>query len=148
MSRRSTSAHNNQRDPHSPASQTEKVRVDKWLWAARFFKTRSLAIEAIKGGKISHAGQRVKPSKEVQVGDQLSIRQGYTVKTVIVKGISDKRGPAPQAALLYEETAESVQKREELKSQFTAQPAMRKHGLGRPTKRERRKIVAFTSKQQ
>ena len=125
----------------------DKVRIDKWLWAARFFKTRGLAIDAIKGGKVSHAGQRVKPSKEVQVGDELSIRQGYVVKTVIVKGLSDKRGPAPQAALLYEETPQSIQKREDMKTQFMAQPPMRKHGLGRPTKRERRKIVAFTSKQ-
>ncbi len=146
MSRRSKSADSN----HSPtpANEAEKVRIDKWLWAARFFKTRALAIEAIKGGKVSHAGNRVKPSKEVQVGDELSIRQGYAVKTVIVKALSDKRGPAPQAALLYDETSESIQKREDMKSQFMAQPAMRKHGLGRPTKRERRKIVAFTAKQQ
>jgi ribosome-associated heat shock protein Hsp15 len=129
------------------AQGAEKVRIDKWLWAARFFKTRALAIDAIKGGKVSHAGNRVKPSKELQVGDELSIRQGYAVKTVIVKALSDKRGPAPQAALLYEETPQSIQKRDELKAQFSAQPAMRKHGLGRPTKRERRKIVAFTSKQ-
>ncbi len=124
----------------------EKVRIDKWLWAARFFKTRALAIDAIKGGKVHHGGSRVKPSKEVQVGDELSIRQSYAVKTVIVKALSDKRGPAPQAALLYEETPESIQKREDMKLQFMAQPAMRKHGLGRPTKRERRKIVAFTAK--
>jgi ribosome-associated heat shock protein Hsp15 len=149
MSRRSNSADNS---PHNSPSQIgdskdmAKVRIDKWLWAARFFKTRSLAIDAIKGGKVSHAGNRVKPSKEVQVGDQLSIRQGYAVKTVIVKAVSEKRGPAPQAALLYEETPDSIQKREALQSQFVAQTAMRKHGLGRPTKRERRKIVAFTSK--
>lgn len=128
-------------------TQDSALRIDKWLWAARFFKTRPLAIDAIKGGKVSHAGQRVKPSKEVQVGDELSIRQGYAVKMVVVKALSNKRGSAPQAALLYEETPESVQKREELKVQFEAQPAMRKHGLGRPTKRERRKIVAFTAKQ-
>ena len=141
MSRRSNNSQQST-DTHV----TEKVRIDKWLWAARFFKTRGLAIDAIKGGKVSHAGHRVKPSKEVQVGDELSVRQGYAVKTVVVKALSDKRGPAPQAALLYEETPESLQKREAMKAQFSAQPAMRKHGLGRPTKRERRKIVAFTSK--
>ncbi|MCG6968800.1 MAG: RNA-binding protein [Gammaproteobacteria bacterium] len=141
MSRRSKSAN----DPQH-ASDTDKVRIDKWLWAARFFKTRALAIEAIKGGKVSHSGQRVKPSKELQVGDELSIRQGYAVKTVIIKALSGKRGPAAQAALLYEETLESVQQRERLKAQFQAQPAMRRSGLGRPTKRERRQIVAFTVK--
>ncbi|KPJ91254.1 MAG: hypothetical protein AMJ53_12020 [Gammaproteobacteria bacterium SG8_11] len=141
MSRRSNSP------PQSTDAQSvDKVRIDKWLWAARFFKTRGLAIDAIKGGKVSHAGNRVKPSKEVQVGDELSVRQGYDVKTVIVKALSDKRGPAPQAALLYEETPHSRQKREELKAQLMSQPAMRRHGLGRPTKRERRKIVAFTAK--
>ena len=141
MSRRS-----NQSQQSTDPQGAEKVRIDKWLWAARFFKTRALAIDAIKGGKVSHAGSRVKPSKEVQVGDELSIRQGYAEKTVIIKALSDKRGPAPQAALLYEETPQSRQKREELKAQIAAQPAMRNHGLGRPTKRERRKIVAFTSK--
>ncbi len=130
----------------SPADEMHKVRIDKWLWAARFFKTRALAIDAIKGGKVSHAGQRVKPSKEVQVGDELTVRQGFAVKTIIVKALSEQRGPAPQAALLYEETAESAEKREALKTQFLAQPAIRRSGLGRPTKRERRKIVAFTTK--
>jgi ribosome-associated heat shock protein Hsp15 len=146
MSRRSKSANHSQQSTHEHAGDTDKVRIDKWLWAARFFKTRGLAIDAIKGGKISHAGQRVKPSKEVQVGDELSIRQGYAVKTVIVKGLSSRRGPAPEAALLYEETPESVAKREQLKLQFQAQPAMRKSGQGRPTKRERRRIVSFTAK--
>jgi len=125
---------------------TEKIRIDKWLWAARFFKTRALAIEAIKGGKVSHHGDRVKPSKEVQIGEEFSIRQGYTVKTVVVTALSDKRGPATQAALLYRETEDSIQKREQLKTQYLAQPGFRDHGQGRPTKRERRKIVAFTSK--
>ena len=124
----------------------EKVRIDKWLWAARFFKTRALAIEAIKGGKVSYSGARVKPSKEVQIGDELSIRQGFDLKTVVVTALSDKRGPASQAVLLYTETEESIQKRQQLKSQLLAQPGIREHGLGRPTKRERRKIIAFTTK--
>ena len=132
--------------PSQDNPEMTKVRIDKWLWAARFFKTRALAIEAIKGGKVSHDGARVKPSKEVQVGDELSIRQGYAVKTVIVTAISDRRGPATQAALLYRETEESIQKREQLKAQMEAQPGLREHGQGRPTKRERRRIVSFTAK--
>lgn len=146
MSRSSKTAAHSQQAIHKQAGETDKVRIDKWLWAARFFKTRALAIDAIKGGKVSHAGQRVKPSKEIQAGDELSIRQGYTVKTIIVRDLSTRRGPAQQAALLYEETPESVEKREQLKLQFQAQPAMRKSGQGRPTKRERRRIVAFTAK--
>ena len=130
---------------HSNAT-AQKVRIDKWLWAARFFKTRSLAMEAIKGGKVGCAGQRVKPSKELQVGEQLTIRQGYAELIIIVKALSTVRGPAPQAALLYEETLESVQKREQLKALRMAQPTPRPAGQGRPTKRERRKIVEFTSK--
>ena len=146
MSRRSKSANHPQQSTREHDGDIGKVRIDKWLWAARFFKTRALAIDAIKGGKVSHGGQRVKPSKELQVGDELSIRQGFAVKTVVIKALSDKRGPAAQAALLYEETAESIQQREQLKAQFQAQPAIRRSGLGRPTKRERRRIVAFTAK--
>lgn len=138
--------HSENPDPPRDNIQAVKVRIDKWLWAARFFKTRALAIDAIKGGKVSHAGARVKPSKEVQIGDELSVRQGYSVKTVIVTALSDKRGPAAQAALLYRETEDSIQKREQQKAQFLAQPGFRDHGQGRPTKRERRKIVAFTAK--
>jgi ribosome-associated heat shock protein Hsp15 len=144
MSRNKHHSNGSGRTPDS--AEAVKVRIDKWLWAARFFKTRALAIEAIKGGKVSHGGARVKPSKEVQVGDELVIRQGFAAKTVIVTALSDKRGPATQAALLYRETEESICKREQLKAQFRAQPGFRDHGQGRPTKRERRKIVAFTSK--
>lgn len=143
MSRHSKNAAGTQ---HHQPNETDKIRLDKWLWAARFYKSRSLAIDAIKGGKVSCAGSRVKPSKEIQVGDQLSIRQGFAVITVQVNALSGKRGSATQAATLYEETPESIQKREQLKAQFMAQPAIRQHGQGRPTKRERRKIVAFTAK--
>jgi ribosome-associated heat shock protein Hsp15 len=127
-------------------NEQQKVRIDKWLWAARFYKTRSLASEAIKSGKIHHDGARVKPSKELQVGDELTIKQGYVQKTVTVLALSERRGPATQAALLYEETPESVARREELKLTKAAQPAMRRPGQGRPTKRERRKIIQFISK--
>lgn len=122
------------------------VRIDKWLWAARFYKTRSLASEAISGGKVHFQNQRVKTSKLVNVGDEYSIRQGYLIKTVVVKAVSDKRGPATQAALLYEETPESIARREQFTFLRQAQSAIRDHGKGRPTKRERRHIIAFTKK--
>ncbi|MEM9760382.1 MAG: S4 domain-containing protein, partial [Pseudomonadota bacterium] len=88
-----------------------KLRVDKWLWAARFFKTRSLAKAAIEGGKVQIGGQRVKVSREIGVGDQLRIRQGWDERDVIVQALSDQRRGAPEAQLLYEETQESVERR-------------------------------------
>ncbi|NOX76327.1 MAG: RNA-binding protein [Gammaproteobacteria bacterium] len=120
------------------------VRIDKWLWAARFYKTRSLACDAIKGGKVSVNGQRSKPSRELSVGDQLVLRQGYDEKTIIVFALSDQRGPASIAQQLYQETPESHQKRE--KEQVLRQLAavQRPHGEGRPTKRSRRLIHRFT----
>ena len=126
---------------------TQKVRIDKWLWAARFYKTRSLASDAIKGGKIRQDGLRVKPSKEVQLGDVLTIRQAFMDKSVKVLGVSDKRGPAVQAQTLYEETPASIESRERLLAIKKSQPALRSPGQGRPTKRERRKIVTFTGKE-
>ena len=90
----------------------EKLRLDKWLWAARFFKTRSLAKAAIEGGKVQLDGQRVKVSKEILVGDELKIRQGWDEKVVRVLALSDQRRGAPEASLLYEETPESIARRE------------------------------------
>ncbi len=120
-----------------------KVRIDKWLWAARFFKTRSLAKQAIEGGKIHCDGQRVKASKEITVGISLTIRQGLDEKTVLVTGLSEQRRGAPEAALLYQETEESRIQREE-------HAAQRKAGMGsyiisdhRPNKKERRQIHRF-----
>ena len=123
-----------------------RVRIDKWLWAARFFKTRALASEALKGGKVSQDGQRVKPSKEIAIGDQLCIRQGHSDKTIIVLDLSDKRGPASTAQALYQETPESVEKRERDRLLRQAASGIRDHGEGRPTKRERRRIIRFTQK--
>ncbi|BFM22313.1 RNA-binding S4 domain-containing protein [Gilvimarinus japonicus] len=124
-----------------PAS--AKVRVDKWLWAARFFKTRSLAKAAIEGGKINADGQRIKPSRELEVGMMLTIRQGWDDKTVEVLALSDKRRGAPEAQLLYRETEDSIVLREQ-------RAAERKAGLGsfivsdhRPNKKERRQIHRF-----
>jgi len=120
-----------------------KIRVDKWLWAARFFKTRSLAKQALDSGKIHCDGQRIKASKEIVVGLVLTIRQDLDEKIVVVKALSDQRRGAPEAALLYEETAESKQTREK-------RSAERKAGLGsfiasdhRPNKKERRHIHRF-----
>lgn len=123
-----------------------KVRLDKWLWAARLFKTRGLASEAVKGGKVSLNGNRPKPSREVKLGDRLQVRQGFDERELIVRGLSDRRGPASVAQQLYAETAESLQRREheaELRRQANA---WRERGQGRPTKRERRQIHGFTGK--
>lgn len=90
----------------------ERQRVDKWLWAARFYKTRSIAKTAIEGGKVHLNGQRVKVSREISVGERLTVKQGWDEKEVVVKALSDQRGPAPIAQTLYEETLESVERRE------------------------------------
>ena len=89
-------------------SNTSKIRIDKWLWAARFFKTRAAAKTAIDGGKVHFQGQRCKVSKTVDVGDKLTIRQGFDEKTVVITGLSEQRRGAPEARLLYEETPESI----------------------------------------
>ncbi len=125
-------------------SSSEKVRLDKWLWAARFFKTRSLATEAIEGGKVQVNQQRIKPSKEVRLGEEINVRMGAIEKTVIVRGLSKQRRPAVEAALLYEETLESVQKREEAAKLRQQAVGVRPIGTGRPTKKDRRLIRRFT----
>lgn len=123
-----------------------RLRIDKWLWAARFFKTRSLAAEAVKSGKILLEGERCKASRELQGGELLIIKQGLNSKTVRVIKLSARRGPAPEAQQLYAETADSVANRERLKLAQQAQPGLRQHGQGRPTKKERRQIIQFTEK--
>lgn len=120
-----------------------RVRIDKWLWAARFYKTRSIAKTAIEGGKVYYNGNRTKVSKEIQVGDTIRVRQGYDEKTVTVAAISDRRGNATLAATLYLETQESVDARE------AARQARKAAGLGaqihseRPNKQQRRKLQQF-----
>lgn len=121
-----------------------KIRLDKWLWAARFFKTRSLATEAVNGGKVWLNGNRVKPAREVQIGDELRVRQGSSEKIVHVRGLTERRGSAPQAQALYEETPESIVAREKEKELHQLASAQRPRGEGRPTKRERRQIHRFT----
>lgn len=115
--------------------------MDKWLWAARFFKTRALAIAAIESGKVNVDGTRAKPAKEMHLGQVLSIRRGDETLEVLVTGISAQRRGAPEAALLYEETPASQQKRAE---RALSQPiGIRERGEGRPTKRQRRQMVRF-----
>lgn len=119
----------------------EKVRIDKWLWAARFFRTRSLAKEAIEGGKVHCEGVRVKVSKEVRPGMVFTIRQGFDEKTVEVKALSEVRGPATVAQALYEETAESMAQREQNTANRQAQNLA--HPDHRPSKKDRRQIHKF-----
>lgn len=118
-----------------------RVRLDKWLWAARFFKTRSLAAEAVTGGKISMHGDRVKPARPLQVGDEISIRLGPYEHVVRVRELSGRRGPASVAATLYEETPDSLAARTKLAEQLRLSPApLVYEEKGRPTKRDRRDI--------
>ena len=119
----------------------DKPRMDKWLWAARFFKTRSLAKDAIEGGKVHCEGQRVKVSKEVNIGLILTIRQGFEDKTVKVTALSEVRRGASEAQALYEETPDSVTKREDHAAQRKAQNLA--HPDHRPNKKERRQIHKF-----
>jgi ribosome-associated heat shock protein Hsp15 len=127
----------------NPSEHPGKVRLDKWLWAARFFKTRSLAKAAIDNGKVHLDGQRVKVSREIKAGDLLQIRQGLDEKTVLVKQLSDQRRGAPEAQLLYEETAQSIAKREAQALARKAAGGMLEHPIHRPTKKQRRQIHAL-----
>ena len=119
----------------------DRLRIDKWLWAARFYKTRSLASEEIEKGRVEVNGQEVKPAREVKAGDTVVLRREGISRTVIVKGISATRGPAPVAQQLYEETPESVRAREHAAEQrrLSPEPSLSiEHG--RPTKRGRREL--------
>jgi len=122
---------------------TAKLRIDKWLWAARFFKTRSLAKAAIEGGKVQLDGQRVKVSREISVGDRLRIRQGWDEKEVIVLVLSDQRRGAPEAATLYQETDASLARRTAEAQARRAAGGMIERPARRPSKRERRQIHRF-----
>ncbi len=115
-------------------------RLDRWLWAARLFKTRALAAAAIDGGKVQLNGARTKRGKPVHAGDRLRVRIGPFEHALVVQHLSERRGSAADARRLYEETAESRGARERLAEQLRAAPSVRYEGKGRPTKRERRKI--------
>lgn len=119
--------------------ETNKVRIDKWLWAARFFKTRSLAKTAIEGGKVHCRGERCKPARDLRVGDELQIRCGYDLRTVIVEALSEVRRGAPEAQKLYRETEESISKREE-EAQLRKAGALGIQTDGRPDKKQRRQL--------
>lgn len=120
---------------------SDKLRLDKWLWAARFFKTRSIAADAIGLGRVRVNGVEAKPSREIRPGDAIDLRQGDGLRSVVVRGLSAMRGPAPVAQLLYEETAESLQRRSLAteRRRVAPEPA---HDIahGRPTKRDRREL--------
>lgn len=118
----------------------DKVRLDKWLWAARFYKTRSLAAEAIAGGKVQVNGERVKRAKSVQAGDEIRIRLGPYEHQVVVRALSERRGPATEAAMLYEEKPESRSAREAMAIQLKTLHAAFVPDRGRPTKKDRREI--------
>ena len=120
----------------------ERVRIDKWLWAARFFKTRSLATEAVQGGRVHVDGARVKPAKDVRVGDRIEVTVGEATIALVVRGLSDKRGPATAAALLYEETEESRERRERERDLRRVAPPPGADLHGRPSKRDRRRLEA------
>jgi ribosome-associated heat shock protein Hsp15 len=126
------------------SAEDDRIRLDKWLWAARFFKTRALAKSAIESGKVHCRGERCKPGKEPRIGDEFQIRVGFDERTVVIQALSDVRRGAPEAQLLYSETPASIVKREQ-----AAQ--MRKAGSlsvttdGKPTKKQRRQLFQFHS---
>lgn len=124
-------------------SELGKLRIDKWLWAARFFKTRSLAKAAIEGGKVQLNGQRVKVSKEIAVGDRLQVRQGWDLREVDVLALSDQRRGAPEAQLLYAETPASTERRESEAAARKAAGGMIDRPVTKPTKKQRRQIHRF-----
>jgi ribosome-associated heat shock protein Hsp15 len=121
----------------------ERVRVDKWLWAARFVKTRSAATELVQAGHVKVGGERVKPAREVGPGDKVEIRLGTTRRVVIVTGVADRRGPAKVAATLYEETPESREERERLAVERRASRPLGADLGARPTKQDRRRLEAL-----
>ncbi|GAB4343984.1 MAG: ribosome-associated heat shock protein Hsp15 [Desulfobulbaceae bacterium] len=128
-----------------PAAQP-RVRLDKWLWAARFFKTRSLAARAVSGGHVHVNGDRAKPARSVQVGDTLDIRRGVTAFEVVVLQLNDRRGPAVKARTMYEETPGSIERRTREAAERRLRAAAGPAPAGRPDKRERRKIRKFIRK--
>jgi len=119
------------------------VRIDKWLWACRFYKTRSLAKQEIDGGKVRINGDRAKPSREVKIGDEVRLKAGWDERTVLVSELSEQRRGAPEAQKLYEETAASIKEREERAAERKASRGSFLVSDSRPTKKQRRQIHRF-----
>jgi len=130
------------------AEEILNMRLDKWLWVARFFKTRSIATDAVNGGKVHRAGQRVKPSQAVQVGDSLEITRGQFNYSIEIDGLMKQRGPASIATTLYTETAESIAARTARADELRLHAAQNPMRERRPDKRSRRRIIRFTRKQE
>lgn len=127
----------------TPDADSDKTRLDKWLWAARFFKTRSLATEAINGGHVHLNGARVKPARSVQLDDEVRIRKGSLEFIIHVRALSDRRGPPSVAQTLYEETEDSHRQREQRSAQRRLKADAGPRPDTRPSKRERRHIIRF-----
>ena len=125
----------------------QRVRVDKWLWAARFYKTRSLSAEAVEGGKVQVNGERVKPAKVLKPGDAVSVRNGPYAWEIIVLALSERRGSAAEAAKLYSESDESRKAREEKSALLKSERQSNPFPGGRPTKKARRQIIKFIREQ-
>ena len=121
----------------------ETVRVDRWLWAARFFKTRSAATEAVLGGRVHVNGERIKPARDIRPGDRLEVSIGDVRRTVVVRGVAEKRGPASIAATLYEETPESIALRQQRSAERRLARPLGADLGERPTKRDRRRLEAL-----
>lgn len=126
----------------------ESLRIDKWLWAARFFKTRSLAARAVSGGLVRIAGQRIKASRRVRRAEIVHVRRGVQEWDVVVKGLRDERRPAPQAQTLYEETPASIQRRTSEQARREQEEMRRARAQGRPTKRERRALLRWRERRE
>ena len=126
---------------------SDRVRLDKWLWAARFFKTRSLATEAVSGGKVEVNGERAKPAKAIKPGDEIRLRLGPYEHILIVRDLAERRGPAAVAQTLYQETDASRQARERLAEQLRLAPGgFGYEEKGRPTKKDRRELTRFVDR--
>jgi len=124
----------------------DQLRIDKWLWAARFYKTRALATKAVNGGRVHLNGERAKAAKGVKIGDQLAISRGQETLEIHVLGLAPRRGPAKEAAGLYEESEVSVARRQAVREHRRLERATRPGDLGRPDKKQRRERIRFTGK--
>lgn len=133
-------------EPETHAVHLETQRLDKWLWVSRFFKTRGLAAEAISGGKVHVAGKRVKPARSIRPGDVLNIRKGPAQWDVVVQGLAKQRLPASKAELLYQETPESQARRTQEATRRRDEQLHHARSLGRPTKKERRRVAVLKGK--